>query len=40
MDILTLLKQVAQSVIARKKKWVAAGIVLALLVLRRLDLEL
>ncbi|MDP2626481.1 MAG: polysaccharide biosynthesis tyrosine autokinase [Candidatus Rokubacteria bacterium] len=32
MDILTVLKQVAQSVMARRKKWVLAGIALALLV--------
>lgn len=31
MDILTILKQVAQSVMARRKKWVLAGIALALL---------
>ncbi|MEK7370404.1 MAG: hypothetical protein AAB265_03005, partial [candidate division NC10 bacterium] len=32
MDILKILKQVAQSVMARRKKWVALGIALALLV--------
>src|SRR3990167_1357487 len=33
MDILTVLKQVARSVIARRKRWVLAGVVLALLLL-------